>query len=328
MKLHFSIEYLTHWGEDVRVYLTLVDAKGRTQTQTYPMETRDGHRWTGEVLITDGRIRSFHYHYSVYKEGRKFRTEWDFVPRRFRADITKTYSFRDAWQDVPLLSHLYTSAFTQCVRPHTAETEGLPYFNSTLMLKVSAPQLEEGQALALLGNQPALGEWNPNFAFRMKETGLYEWSVTLSAAGVTFPMEYKYVVIDAKTGDFVAWEGGENRVLPISGVAKDEVVVISDSPLRIRGNRWKAAGVVIPVFSLRSEGSCGVGDFGDLKAMVDWTVLTRMRTTRLFIRIGWTLIHIIVFPFMRSIPSMSICASCRSLRTKRKWRNTKSGGRL
>ena len=281
MKLHFSIEYLTHWGEDVRVYLTLVDAKGRTQTQTYPMETRDGHRWTGEVLITDGRIRSFHYHYSVYKEGRKFRTEWDFVPRRFRADITKTYSFRDAWQDVPLLSHLYTSAFTQCVRPHTAETEGLPYFNSTLMLKVSAPQLEEGQALALLGNQPALGEWNPNFAFRMKETGLYEWSVTLSAAGVTFPMEYKYVVIDAKTGDFVAWEGGENRVLPISGVAKDEVVVISDSPLRIRGNRWKAAGVVIPVFSLRSEGSCGVGDFGDLKAMVDWTVLTRMRVIQL-----------------------------------------------
>ena len=35
MKLHFSIEYLTHWGEDVRVSLTLVDAKGRTQTQTY-----------------------------------------------------------------------------------------------------------------------------------------------------------------------------------------------------------------------------------------------------------------------------------------------------
>ena len=84
------------------------------------------------------------------------------------------------------------------------------------MLKVSAPQLEEGQALALLGNQPALGEWNPGFAFRMKETGLYEWSVTLSAAGVTFPMEYKYVVIDAKTGDFVAWEGGELSLIHIS----------------------------------------------------------------------------------------------------------------
>ena len=59
-----------------------------------------------------------------------------------------------------------------------------------------------------------MGEWNPGFAFRMKETGLYEWSVTLSAAGVTFPMEYKYVVIDAEDRAIsVAWEGGENRVL-------------------------------------------------------------------------------------------------------------------
>ncbi len=277
MKLRFSIEYLTHWGEDIRVSLTSVDAKGRTRTQDFPMETRDGCRWEGEALITDGRVRSFRYHYDVYKEGRKFRTEWDFVPRRFRADVTKTYLFRDAWQDVPLLFHLYTSAFTQCVRPHSVKTEALPYFDSTLMLRVSAPQLEEGQALALLGNQPALGEWNPDFAFRMKETGLYEWSVTLSAVGVVFPMEYKYVVIDAETGGFVAWEDGENRVLPISGVAKDEVAVISDPPLRTRGNRWKAAGVVIPVFSLRGEGSCGVGDFGDLKAMVDWAVLTKMR---------------------------------------------------
>ena len=103
MKLHFSIEYLTHWGEDVRVSLTLVDAKGRTQTQTYPLETRDGHRWTGEVLITDGRIRSFYYHYSIYKEGRKFRTEWGFIPRHFRVDVTQTYLFRDNWQDVPPL---------------------------------------------------------------------------------------------------------------------------------------------------------------------------------------------------------------------------------
>ncbi len=281
MKLHFSIEYLTHWGEDVRVTLTLVGATGRTLSQTYPLETRDGRRWTGDVSVTDGRVRSFHYHYVVHREGREVRTEWDVVPRRFRADVTKTYLFRDAWRDVPFSSHLYTSAFTRCVRPQKVEDEGLPYFGSTLMLKVSAPQLEEGQALALLGNQPALGEWNPDFAFRMKETGVYEWSVTLSAAGITFPMEYKYVVVDAETGGFIAWEDGDNRVLPASGVARDEVVVISDALLRIQENRWKAAGVVIPVFSLRSEGSCGVGDFGDLKAMVDWAALTKMRVIQL-----------------------------------------------
>jgi 4-alpha-glucanotransferase len=40
---------------------------------------------------------------------------------------------------------------------------------------------------------------------------------------------------------------------------------------------WRVAGTVIPVFSLRSEGSFGVGDFGDLKEMVDWVVSTGQR---------------------------------------------------
>jgi 4-alpha-glucanotransferase len=31
----------------------------------------------------------------------------------------------------------------------------------------------------------------------------------------------------------------------------------------------KVAGTAIPVFSLRSEGSFGVGDFGDLKKLID-----------------------------------------------------------
>ena len=72
----------------------------------------------------------------------------------------------------PLVPPLYIRFYAVCPVRIRPRRKNLPYFNSTLMLKVSAPQLEEGQALALLGNQPALGEWNPNFAFRMKETGL------------------------------------------------------------------------------------------------------------------------------------------------------------
>ena len=34
MKLHFSIEYLTHWGEDVRVYLTATDGQQKCSLQT------------------------------------------------------------------------------------------------------------------------------------------------------------------------------------------------------------------------------------------------------------------------------------------------------
>ena len=37
---------------------------------------------------------------------------------------------------------------------------------------------------------------------------------------------------------------------------------------------WKGAGTAIPVFALRSEDDFGVGEFLDLKKMVDWAVLT------------------------------------------------------
>ena len=86
MKLYFSIDYLTHWGESVRVVLTLVNAKGRKQTQVHPLDTRDGRSWAGEVLVTEGNIRTFYYHYCIYKDDCVVRTEWRLVPRRFEAD--------------------------------------------------------------------------------------------------------------------------------------------------------------------------------------------------------------------------------------------------
>lgn len=281
MKLHLSIEYVTHWGEQVCATVILKDQSGCTIPHTYPLETKDGRHWKGEIRITITRIRSFNYYYSIYKGDTPVRKEWDLVPRSFRADTTKTFFMQDVWREVPAYAHLYTSAFTRCILPHAEISEDLSYFSSTIMLRVNAPSLLPRQTIAVLGNQPALGEWNPNFAFPMKETGLHQWSVTFSALGLTFPIEYKYVVVDAETGALVQWEEGANRTIPVTSPAKDQVIVVSDTDIRIPVNRWKAAGVVVPVFSLRSEGSQGVGDFGDLRSMVDWAVRTSMHVIQI-----------------------------------------------
>ena len=44
---------------------------------------------------------------------------------------------------------------------------------------------------------------------------------------------------------------------------------------------WKAAGTAVPVFSLRSERSFGVGEFSDLKLLVDWAVKTGQKVIQL-----------------------------------------------
>ena len=85
----------------------------------------------------------------------------------------------------------------------------------------------------------------------------------------------------------MAWEEGNNRttegLLPpdLNAVPDGTVLVIYGESLRIKEQTWRAAGVVVPVFSLRSEHSYGVGDFGDLHRMVDWAVDTGMKVIQL-----------------------------------------------
>ena len=43
----------------------------------------------------------------------------------------------------------------------------------------------------------------------------------------------------------------------------------------------RVAGVAVPIFSLRSEGSFGVGDFGDLKTLIDWAVATKQTAVQI-----------------------------------------------
>ncbi|MHA4875433.1 4-alpha-glucanotransferase, partial [Enterococcus faecium] len=51
----------------------------------------------------------------------------------------------------------------------------------------------------------------------------------------------------------------------------NKTVVINDGFIAIPLIQWKGAGVAIPVFSLRTEKSFGVGEFTDLKSLVDWS---------------------------------------------------------
>ena len=79
----------------------------------------------------------------------------------------------------------------------------------------------------------------------------------------------------------------------------------------------RAGNIAIPVFSLKSEKSFGVGDFGDLKRMVDWAVNTRQKVIQILpindttmTMHGRTLILITAFLF---------CFPPRCMRISGKW---------
>ena len=285
MKLKFSLDYNTTWGENLHVLIVYTAHDGKTRTDDLPMQTEDGCHWQLETAVIDSRqhpIASFTYIYKVEdSNGQVVRSEWDGVPRTFAFDASKDYLFPDVWRDYPLQHHLYTKA---CLVTRNMSCDddirpvAVPLFRRTCIFRVSAPQLHPGQTLGVCGSHPALGGWNTSRYLPLQYAGRQEWILSVSIDGLlTTPLEYKYVVIDKSTGTVVCWEEGDNRTTADHTVADGEVLVLDGGVLRICEDLWKIAGVSVPVFSLRSASSYGVGDFGDLRRMVDWAAQTGMK---------------------------------------------------
>ena len=294
MKLKFTIHYGTQWGESLHVVVSYLSSDGTKKTANLLMLTDDGTLWTLETSVVESRqhpIDSFSYHYQVEdEEGRVLRREWTMIPRTYHFDTSKNYVLSDLWRDIPIQYHLYSSAYITTkgfVRDEQVHPLRVPLYRKTIVFRVSAPQLLKGRSLAIVGSHPALGDWNAARYLRMEYLGQYDWMISVNVEAVLLPLEYKYVIIDDATNTLVTWEEGDNRttfgLLPpdASSVPDGTVLVAYGENLRIKEQTWRVAGVVVPVFSLRSDYSYGVGDFGDLRRLVDWTVLTGMKVIQL-----------------------------------------------
>ena len=274
MKIFFNIQYATTFGEILRLNVV---GKGKDIEKVYSMNTYDGKSWHCEITAENG-MSQMEYYYSVENGDSEVRHEWTTVSHRLELNAKRamTYFVNDRWNDIPYDSYLYSSAFTDCVnRRHREPAKGSDY-NQTLRLIVRAPQLRSGSRLALVGEDKALGRWNPDDAISMVEHNYNEWVADINVKEMTKEeTEFKFIAFNENGG--VDWETGMNRQLHAPTINDGEVVVTELDQAFFELCDEKLAGTLIPVFSLRSKGSFGVGDFGDLKMMIDWVAETNQR---------------------------------------------------
>lgn len=274
MKIFFNIQYATTFGEILRLNVV---GKGKDIEKVYSMNTYDGKSWHCEITAENG-MSQMEYYYSVENGDSEVRHEWTTVSHRLELNAKRamTYFVNDRWNDIPYDSYLYSSAFTDCVnRRHREPAKGSDY-NQTLRLIVRAPQLRSGSRLALVGEDKALGRWNPDDAISMVEHNYNEWVADINVKEMKKEeTEFKFIAFNEKGG--VDWETGMNRQLHAPTINDGEVVVTELDQTFFELCDEKLAGTLIPVFSLRSKGSFGVGDFGDLKMMIDWVAETNQR---------------------------------------------------
>jgi len=278
MKLLFNLEYQTNFGEDLM--LNILSADDPSKVSQHKMSTLDGLNWTCELTKAMKPETYIDYYYSLQRGEDTVRHEWLVEPHRleFAAQRASRYTIYDHWIDIPEDSYLYSSAFTECVAATKRQLSTKSEYQRTVRLKVRAPQLRAGERLAIVGAPASLGAWETQKAVPMAEHEWHEWVVSLDASLLPADrFEFKFVVLNDNPEVAPVWEQASNRSIEVLEVGANEVVVYELPQAYFPIYPWKGAGTVVPVFSLRSEGSFGVGDFGDLRLMVDWADKTNQR---------------------------------------------------
>lgn len=277
MTVQFNIEYKAMFGEQIVVNIQTEEGELKL-----PLETTDGERWACDWCV-ESPEKSYTYYYSVEREGRAVKTEWLMIKHQLDVNAKKAavYTLYDHWKAMPEDAFLYSSAFTDCIN-HQASQEMKPETGSKIVrLIVRAPQLRDGERLGVLGADKALGAWDVQKILPMTQHTYNEWVADIDAAHLEGShLEFKFVAFRNAKNELL-WETSMNRTVDLPEMKAGELVSYElDQAFFALYNR-KLAGTLVPVFSLRTRKSAGIGDFGDLKTMIDFVASTGQKVLQL-----------------------------------------------
>lgn len=277
MTVQFNIEYKAMFGEQIVVNIQTEEGELKL-----PLETTDGQRWACDWCV-ESPEKLYTYYYSVEREGKAVKTEWLMIKHQLDVNAKKAavYTLYDHWKAMPEDAYLYSSAFTDCIN-HQAPQEMKPETDSKIVrLIVRAPQLRDGERLGVLGADKALGAWDVQKILPMTQHAYNEWVADIDATHLEGShLEFKFVAFrNAKNN--LLWETSMNRTVDLPEMKAGELVSYElDQAFFALYNR-KLAGTQVPVFSLRTRKSAGIGDFGDLKTMIDFVASTGQKVLQL-----------------------------------------------
>jgi 4-alpha-glucanotransferase len=282
MKIHFYLRYTTTFGDSI----SLTTSEGLAVPLTYVNQ----EFWHG-VLTPAKPIESLQYSYQVNSANGGVRREWN-ADRIVALDAAaSTIQIIDAWDAAgdaenafftqPFQEIFFKNTATAAKTSKKAAKSKEKSAKVTHVFKAKAPLLHSGEALCLLGQGDALNNWSTDNPIFMEKTGNW-WSAPVDLSDEDTVPSYKYGIWDTAANKFKSFEAGENRLL-LSFAQRDlpALTVLHDGLVRFTTAPWRGAGVAIPVFSLRSEQSFGVGEFTDLPLLADWASGIGMRVIQL-----------------------------------------------
>jgi len=272
MRIYFHIHYNTVWGQQLAVVGDHPLLGSWNPEIAVPMAHQGDGRWVLQAELP-GSVSDFSYAYVLVDNNTKTNTrEWG-APRRIHHPAEHgLLRLVDHWRSHQHPDNaLYTAPFREVLLPApdvpVSVGESMPG-QRLVTFQCFAPRVRPNADFVVMGSHPQLGSWDPENALVLGSSNHPLWKVTtyLDHDGL---IEYKYAWRHRETGAIIDLESGPNRTLSMGELEADHLIV-TDDYFRYSKGPWRGAGVAIPVFSLRSDQSFGVGEFADLRLMVDW----------------------------------------------------------
>jgi 4-alpha-glucanotransferase len=284
MEIRFLLRFSTKPGESFSISGGCDALGNHDLNNRIAMRYLDATFWEAKISINPQmpHPKSFNYNYYFHTSEGEIVEEWgnDRI-----VDISKNVEHSlvcvDNWNFAGDVNNVfYTAPFKKVFFPKSTVAKNHSSKKLyTHEFKVKAPLLAPYQTLVLLGNCKAMGNWQVENFVPLQKKG--EWAVAkLNLSGNSIPIEYKYGIYDKVKDSFIGYEEGNNRLMEIS-LSNNVKAIINDGFARFPVNKWKAAGIAIPVFSLRTENGFGVGEFSDIKMLVDWAKSTGIKLIQL-----------------------------------------------
>jgi 4-alpha-glucanotransferase len=284
MTTHLKIHYNTRPGEHICICGTGKLLGNWDATKAVKLDyVRDGI-WETSLKLPAG-TKELEYNYLLVDDGGNFSWEWGSPRKLSLVDLKSPYLFAfEHWRSPDNREKvLYSSAFSQVIMKPDASLKGsVSKAKKVIQFTISVPRIGEGQQICILGNQKALGNWDKTAPLLLSCGDQFPlWKGSMPATGIKLPMEYKYGVYDVNQKEVVQIEAGPNRQIIELPEENEFTCLRSDESFNYPDIGWRGAGVAVPVFSLRSEKSFGIGEFSDLIDFIDWARSVGMKMVQI-----------------------------------------------
>ncbi|HMU47538.1 MAG TPA: 4-alpha-glucanotransferase [Chitinophagaceae bacterium] len=283
MKLQFYLRFHTRYGQSIFISGNSEEFGNNDPARALPMKYLNNDFWYCETEIKKKELeKGITYKYVIQNEDGELLYEWGYDRQieLFRKDLNEI-QITDTWNHAGEYENaFFTAPFNEVLlKENFPKRQPAQSKEFTHLFRIKAPLLGKNEVVCMLGSGNELNDWDTSRPLVMTKEGNW-WVGHLDFSENGFPVAYKYGVYNTKEKKFIRYEDGNNRLLYGESVKK-RVTVLNDGFIQLPNNTWKGTGVSIPVFSLRSKNSFGVGEFSDIKLLIDWARKTGLKLIQL-----------------------------------------------